>query len=187
MAAAAAGAGAAESHCRRVATPLGVQSALAWRRKMTAGRGGGWAAARLAMRWRTISTWRGATARAMMIQRVRYCLACSGCLQTVRVGFSRLAAVVLGPIVAILGPAVYTVNWYTITSIYSLVVYSFPFPRAGSEDGSGSSGEEDGDGPLTQLEKRRREGAAGDHPLQEAFRKAAARLLKKHGMEAGGG
>ena len=53
---------------------------------------------------------------------------------------------------------------------------------------SGSEGEEYSDEEgLTELERRRRRRAAGDHPLQEAFRKASAQLLKKHRAEAGGG
>lgn len=65
------------------------------------------------------------------------------------------------------------------------------FRSAGSDSEGGSSGSED-DEPgsdeegLTALERRRRQRAAGDHPLQEQFRKAAAKLLRKHGVEGGG-
>ncbi|PRW57304.1 Nucleolar 14 [Chlorella sorokiniana] len=52
---------------------------------------------------------------------------------------------------------------------------------SGSEDEEGSSDEEG----LTELERRRRRRAAGDHPLQDAFRKASSKLLKKHRAEAG--
>ena len=61
--------------------------------------------------------------------------------------------------------------------------------RSEDEGFSGSEGEEGGSDEegLTELERRRRRRAAGDHPLQEAFRKASAQLLKKHRAEAGGG
>lgn len=55
---------------------------------------------------------------------------------------------------------------------------------SGSESGSGS--ESDGgssdDDKATALEERRKNRAAGDHPLQDAFRGIAAKLLEKHGL-----
>jgi nucleolar protein 14 len=49
----------------------------------------------------------------------------------------------------------------------------------GSEDDSDS---EDDDALLTALDLRRKQRAMGDHPLQEAFRGVAAKLLAKHGL-----
>lgn len=48
-----------------------------------------------------------------------------------------------------------------------------------SEEEGGKDGVARGGRPLTKLELRRQARAAGDHPLQEAFRKASAKLLKK--------
>ena len=58
--------------------------------------------------------------------------------------------------------------------------------ESGSEDEAEdeSEEEEEEEEGLTALERRRRERAAGDHPLQEAFRGVAAQLLAKHGLEA---
>ena len=57
-----------------------------------------------------------------------------------------------------------------------------------SEEEGGKDGVARGGRPLTKLELRRQARAAGDHPLQEAFRKASAKLLKKKlgGAAAGG-
>ena len=49
--------------------------------------------------------------------------------------------------------------------------------------GDEESDEEAPDG-LTALEHRRQKRAAGDHPLQESFREASARLLAKYGIQA---
>lgn len=71
-----------------------------------------------------------------------------------------------------------------------LRVPPLPTTAGGSDEDSSSAseGEEGSDEEgLTELERRRRRRAAGDHPLQEAFRKASAQLLKKHRGEAGGG
>ena len=48
-----------------------------------------------------------------------------------------------------------------------------------SEDDLNSSEEEDG---ISKLEKRRQIQASGNHPLQNAFREAASKLLSKHGI-----
>ncbi|KAL4451742.1 hypothetical protein ABPG75_007404 [Micractinium tetrahymenae] len=56
--------------------------------------------------------------------------------------------------------------------------------NSGSEEEGSEEEGEDGEG-LSRLERRRRQRAAGDHPLQEAFRHASAKLLKKHRAAAG--
>lgn len=56
---------------------------------------------------------------------------------------------------------------------------------SGSDSEGSEGGGEDEEG-LTQLERRRRDRAAGDHPLQAAFRQASAKLLKRHWHDAGG-
>lgn len=49
-------------------------------------------------------------------------------------------------------------------------------------------GDEDEEGAgLSALDRRRRERAAGDHPLQQAMREASRRLLEKHGIQVEGG
>ena len=57
---------------------------------------------------------------------------------------------------------------------------------SGSDEEEGDEGEEGGVGGLTKLERRRQQRAAGDHPLQAAFRQASKQLLKKHRQAAGG-
>ncbi|GIL77894.1 hypothetical protein Vretimale_6572 [Volvox reticuliferus] len=53
------------------------------------------------------------------------------------------------------------------------------------EDRDDEAGDEDGDtAGLTELDRRRMKAAAGNHPLQEGFRAAAASLAKKYGVEA---
>ncbi|KAF5835653.1 nucleolar protein 14 [Dunaliella salina] len=60
--------------------------------------------------------------------------------------------------------------------------------EGGSSDGEGEEEEEEeeeeGVRPGSELEKRRMEQAAGDHPLQNTFRSQAAQLLQKYGMKA---
>ena len=51
----------------------------------------------------------------------------------------------------------------------------------------GSEEEEEEGAGLSALDRRRRERAAGDHPLQGAFREASARLLAKFGVQPEGG
>jgi len=53
-----------------------------------------------------------------------------------------------------------------------------------SDGEGGSDGEEDG--LLTALEMRRRERAGGDHPLQQTFKEASAKLLAKYGITVDG-
>lgn len=77
---------------------------------------------------------------------------------------------------------VHTVHLSTACAHRLLLPASAVGGSSGSEEES-SGGEEGG---LTKLERRRRERAAGDHPLQEAFREASARLLRKHRAAAGG-
>ena len=53
------------------------------------------------------------------------------------------------------------------------------------DDSDGSDDSEDDDDDIeggTELEQRRKNRAAGDHPLQNAFRDVAAKLLAKHGL-----
>lgn len=52
-----------------------------------------------------------------------------------------------------------------------------------SDEEEGSEEDEEG---LTKLDRRRRERAAGDHPLQGAFREASAALLAKYGIQPAG-
>lgn len=56
--------------------------------------------------------------------------------------------------------------------------------ESGSEGDSegGSSDEDEDEDEATALEQRRKDRAAGDHPLQGAFRSIAAKLLEKHGL-----
>lgn len=62
-----------------------------------------------------------------------------------------------------------------------------PPPAEGGSSGDGSGSESEGEGrPLTKLELRRQQRAAGAHPLQESFREQAAQLLKRHRRQAGG-
>lgn len=50
-------------------------------------------------------------------------------------------------------------------------------------EGADSQGEDGGGTAANALEARRQAAAAGGHPLQQAFREAAARLAAKHGVE----
>ena len=51
------------------------------------------------------------------------------------------------------------------------------------EDSEDEDSDEDYEDGVSALEKRRRQQAAGDHPLQEQFRELAAKLLDRHGKE----
>jgi nucleolar protein 14 len=57
------------------------------------------------------------------------------------------------------------------------------FALSEEEDEHEDDSEEDGG---TALDARRQAAAAGDHPLQKAFRQAAAKLAAKYGVEAAG-
>jgi len=50
------------------------------------------------------------------------------------------------------------------------------------EGGSSSDEDEEEDALMTALDMRRKQRAMGDHPLQEAFRGVAAKLMVKHGL-----
>lgn len=56
-----------------------------------------------------------------------------------------------------------------------------------SDGEDGSDDDDDDEGLLTALEMRRRERAGGDHPLQQTFKEASAKLLAKYGITVDGG